>query len=100
MADLVFYEVGVGLAGLAASVFFLIVLDQNPNLKWRRIAFKFTAALTFFSVKVLTQILDKTWQVMSFYGINFPPLNVFFEAVVMAFMVSGLWELWTRHLKE
>lgn len=97
MAELVFYEIGVGLGGFVASMFFLLVLNQNPSWELRRITFKFTAALTFFSIKILTQILENTWEVISFYGFNFPPLNVFFEATVLAFMISGIWDLWDKN---
>jgi len=99
MAELVFYEIGVGLAGLFTSVFFLIVLNQNSHWDLRRVAFKLTAALTFFSVKVLTQILENTWEVISFYGFNFPPLNVFFEVTVLAFLLSGIWDIWNMNLE-
>lgn len=100
MAELVFYELGIGLGGLFASLFFLLILNQNSSWEWRRIAFKFTAALTVFSVSTLTQIIENTWEVISFYGIYFPPLNVFFEAIVLSFMVSGLWDIWNRNLEE
>lgn len=100
MSELIFYQIGVGLGGLFTSAFFLFILSQNPDWEWRRLAFKFTAALTFFSVSTLTQIIEETWQVISFYGVSFPPLNVFFEATILAFLVSGLWDIWTRELDE
>lgn len=100
MAELLFYEIGVGVGGLFASVFFLTVLNQNSHWQWRRIAFKFTAALTFFSINTLTQVLSNTWEVISYRGIHFPPLNVFFEAIVLAFLVSGLWDIWTENLED
>jgi hypothetical protein len=100
MAEIVFYEIGVGLGGLFSSIFFLTVLNQNSNWQWRNIAYKFTAGLTFFSISILTQVLGRTWNVIQFAGIRFPPLNVLFEAIVLGFMISGLWDIWTEELED
>lgn len=58
----------------------------------------FTAALTFFSVEVLTQLLENTWIPMEFAGLTFPPLQSVFESIVLAFLISGLWEIWTENM--
>ena len=100
MADLVYYELGLGIAGLFASGMFLSILNQNDHWKWRKIAYKFTAALTFFSVNVISQILGSTWEVISLAGMGLPPLNVIFESIVMAFLISGIWDIWTENLQD
>ena len=100
MVELIYYEIAVGLGGLFTSIFFLTVLNQNSHWEWRKIAYKFTAALTFFSIRTLTQVLGRTWDVIEVGGMNFPPLNVLFEAIVLGFLVSGLWDIWTENLQE
>jgi ABC-type Fe3+-siderophore transport system permease subunit len=98
MAEYIYYEIGVGLGGLFASAFFLTILNQNDGWKWRIPAFKFTGALTFFSIMVLTQFFGNTWEVIRMGPIVLPSLHVFFESIVLAFMLSGLWDIWTMNL--
>lgn len=99
MAALLFYQIGIGLGGLFSSLFFLVVLNQNSEWQWRSIAYKFTAGLTFYSISILTQVLGRTWNVITFSGMNLPPLNVIFEAIVLGFLISGLWDIWTENLE-
>ena len=96
VTNLVYYEVAVGIAGLFVSGLFLSILNQNSDWHWRKIAYKFTAALTFFSISILSQVLSATWEVINLGGMGLPPLNVIFESVIIAFMVSGLWDMWTN----
>ena len=100
MTDVVYYEVAIGLAGLIASGTFLSILNQNSNWSWRSIAYKFTAALTFYSVAILLQVLSATWEVYNLAGMGLPPLNTIFESVIMAFMISGIWDIWTVNKEE
>ncbi len=100
MATWIYYEIGVGLLALFSSALFLAILNQNSHWQWRRIAYKFTAALTFFSVTILSRTISETWDPIGLAGIEFPPLQVIFEAVIIAFMISGLWDIWTRNLEE
>lgn len=99
MAELLFYQIGIGLGGLFSSLFFLTVLNQNSEWQWRSIAYKFTAALTFYSISILSQVLGRTWNVIQFMDMSLPPLTVVFEAIVLGFLISGLWEIWTENLE-
>lgn len=100
MASVIFYEVALGLIGLFFSIIFLYVLDKERYWDFKRPFYKFTAALTFMSVLVITQIIEQTWTVYSFRGIYFPPLHVIFEALVMGFLISGLWGLMNLNTKK
>jgi hypothetical protein len=99
MAELIFYQIGIGLGGLFSSVFFLSVLNQNSDWEWRSIAYKFTAALTFYAISILTQVMGRTWNVITVFEMSLPPLTVIFEAIVLGFLISGLWEIWTENLE-
>ncbi|MFB6292285.1 MAG: hypothetical protein ABEI58_02720 [Candidatus Nanohaloarchaea archaeon] len=74
------------------SLFFLWILDRSAGWKWQKITYKFTAALTLFCVSLMTQTIEQTWHVINFYGISIPPLQVWFEAIVGGFLISGIWD--------
>lgn len=79
------------------AIFFLTLLNQNQDWDLQIEAYKFTGALTFFSVYLFSQILDQTWEVLQIGSITLPSLNVFFEAIILSFLISGLWDIWMRN---
>lgn len=93
-----YYTIGMGLGGLFVSGFFLTVLNQNDGWEYQSIAYKFTAALTFFSISTLTQLLSNTWTVPRIAGFYVPSLQVVFDALVLGFMISGIWDFWSKNL--
>lgn len=98
MADqnlVIYYVLAMGIGGLLVSGFFLFLLNRNRAWDYREIAFKFTAALTFFSTATLTEVLENTWNLLSVMGYTFPSMQVIFDALVLGFMISGLWDFWT-----
>jgi len=94
----IIYEAAIGVTALLVSIFFLVVLNSNEGWKNEKIAYKFTAALTLMSVYMMTQVLEDTWRVFTWQGITFPSLQIVFEGVIIGFMASGLWDIWTHDL--
>lgn len=94
---IVFYEIGLGLAGVFTSAFFLALLSRNRHWDMKKIAYKFTAALTFLSFSILVQVLDETWEVLYWNSLRLPPINIYFEAIVISFLISGLWDIWLEN---
>ncbi len=97
MVALIFYEVAIGLGGIFTSAFFLYLLSINPGWEWRVVAYKFTGALTLYSVMMFTQIISETWDPIRFAGYTLPSLQIIFEAIVFGFLVAGLWDIWIEN---
>lgn len=96
--SVIYFVLAVGTAGLISSVLFLYVLDRKRSWPARKIAYKLTAGLTFFSVATLTEVLENTWSVFMLYGVTFPPIQVMFDALVLGFLISGLWDFYSLDL--
>lgn len=100
MVSTFIYEVSIGLIGLGFSGVFLFYLDEARDWEFKKLFYKFSAALALLSVMILSQVVEESWNVLEVGGLTLPPPHVLFEAAVLAYLVTGLADLARLELAE
>lgn len=84
MVELLYYQLAVGIIGLFGAVLSLMLLRPIRLWKWRKAGYRFSAAITLFSLIELMAITDIFWD---------PPIiQLITKGMLVAYLVYGVFE--------
>jgi len=94
-----YYEIGLIVVTLPILFFFGYLIYASEPFDAKVIIAKFTSALALFWAYMGVQLSKACWQNVYIHGFELPSFHVMLEATIIAFMFSGLWDMWFKEVE-
>ena len=90
MVQAAVFQLAIGLGGFFFVLWFADMLEYEDD---NALENKVLGALLLYSTSLFTLLVPATMDTMRFLGYAIPPLQVWFEAATMGFLVSAVWDI-------